>query len=150
MNAIVLDSGPLGLIVHKAGVKAADDCRTWLAGHIVRGVRVVVPEIIDFELRRELLRLVKHSALADLEAFEVQTSDRFLPLTTLVLRHAAVLWADARRQGYPTAAPHELDVDVILAAQALSLELPPSQFIVATSNPVHLSRFVPADTWQNI
>jgi hypothetical protein len=36
---------------------------------------------------------------------------------------------------------------VILAAQALSLGGP---VVVATTNPAHLARFVPAEVWQNI
>jgi hypothetical protein len=150
IKAIVLDSGPLGLIVHKVGVKAADDCRTWLAGHIQRGVRVLVPEIVDYELRRELIRLGKVQAISDLQTFETDVPGRYLPVNTPVLRHAAELWAEARKQGIPTAHEHELDVDLILAAQALGVGLPPTDFAVATSNPFHLSRFVPADLWQNI
>jgi hypothetical protein len=37
---------------------------------------------------------------------------------------------------------------MILAAQAVMLGAP--DFVIATTNPKHLSRFVPADLWQNI
>jgi hypothetical protein len=37
---------------------------------------------------------------------------------------------------------------VILAAQAIALEAP--DVLIATTNIGHLSRFVPADLWQNI
>jgi hypothetical protein len=63
------------------------------------------------------------------------------------MRWAAELWAQARQGGYPTAPDPALDGDVILAAQALSLGVP---VVVATANVAHLSRFVPADVWQNI
>ncbi len=150
ISVIVLDSGPLGLIVHRRGVREADDCRAWAAARMQQGVRLVVPEIVDFELRRELLRLGKTQSLADLDAFALQEPGRYLPLTTAVLRDAARMWADVRRQGMPTAAPHELDVDVILAAQALALGFRTTDLAVATSNSAHLSRFVPADTWRNL
>jgi len=50
----------------------------------------------------------------------------------------------------PTADPKALDGDVILAAQAISLGFPPSQFIIATTNPGHITRYAPADLWTNI
>src|SRR4051812_38089821 len=56
---IVLDSGPLGLLTQRPGVAPADACRAWLAAHSSRGVGIVVPEIVDYELRRELLRAGK-------------------------------------------------------------------------------------------
>lgn len=43
-----------------------------------------------------------------------------------------------------------LDVDVILAAQALLLGIPPSDFIIATTNVGHLSQFAPTDLWSDI
>lgn len=63
---------------------------------------------------------------------------------------AAQLWADARRRGLPTGTERELDIDVILAAQALVLEQGGDRMIVATTNPRHLSRFVDARPWQEI
>jgi hypothetical protein len=66
------------------------------------------------------------------------------------MRLAAQLWADVRRRGLSTADSKELDVDVILAAQVLDTRRPLSDIIVATSNPAHISRFVPADLWANI
>jgi hypothetical protein len=61
---------------------------------------------------------------------------------------AAELWAKARRQGKPTAHPHALDVDVILAAQVLAAGFDPADFVVATSNVSHISQFVPAQPWE--
>ena len=63
---------------------------------------------------------------------------------------AASLWAKARQSGLPTADPKKLDVDVILAAQALTLNAPASSVVIATENVGHLSRFVAADLWSNI
>jgi len=70
-----------------------------------------------------------------------------VPLTTAAMRRAAELWAWARNTGQQTAPDPALDGDVIVAAQALTLNTP---VVVATGNPAHLSRFVPAELWQNI
>jgi len=129
---------------------AGDACKRWLADHLLAGDRVVVPEIIDYELRRELIRGNYTAAVANLNAFNTAQIDRYLPLTGAQLRLAAQLWADIRNQGLPTADPHALDVDVILAAQAMSLGLPPSLYVIATTNIIHLARFVPADLWEKI
>jgi predicted nucleic acid-binding protein len=58
---------------------------------------------------------------------------------------AADLWAQARKNGLPTADPKALDGDAILAAQALEVN-----GIVATDNVGHLARFVTARTWRDI
>lgn len=63
MQVIVLDSGPLALITQRRGVVAADECRAWLATHLRRGIRAMVPEISDYEVRRELHRAGKLTSL---------------------------------------------------------------------------------------
>lgn len=149
-NVIVLDSGPLGLLFQKPGITEADECRRWLAGHLSGGVRGIVPEIVNYELRRELIRLNLALAVAALDAFNRAVPDRYLPIRTSAIERAGTLWADARRAGVPTAHPHALDVDVILAAQVLDAGLSTADFVVATTNPVHLTRFVPCDLWHNV
>ena len=149
-SVIVLDSAPLGLLFQKTGIPEADQCRAWLAGHLQGGVRVVVPEVVNYELRRELLRLGHASAVAALDAFNRAAPDRYIPIRTSAVELAATLWAKARAAGVSTAHPHALDVDVILAAQVLDAGLNPNDFVVATSNLAHLTRFVPAELWGNI
>jgi hypothetical protein len=61
---------------------------------------------------------------------------------------AAEMWAIVRQAGLPTAGDAELDVDVILAAQAFSLNDPTT--VIATSNVGHLGRFLPALHWHVI
>jgi hypothetical protein len=63
---------------------------------------------------------------------------------------AAELWAKARQQGRSTADAKDLDVDVILAAQALSFGPAPSDVVIATSNEEHLSQFITARNWNEI
>lgn len=147
---IVLDSGPLGVLFQKQGIAEVDECREWLRRHLAAGVAVLVPEIVNYELRRELLRLKKSKALAALAAFNAAVPGRFLPLTTKAIDLAAELWAQARQHGRPTADPHALDIDVILAAQVLTAGHSPTDFVVATSNVSHISQFVPAEEWRRI
>lgn len=150
-RAIILDSTPLALLARVPGSAPADACKAWLARHLAARARVVIPEIIDYEVRRELLRLKLTASLARLDAIRRHRDVQFLPIAAGVLDVAASLWAQARQRGRPTADPHALDVDVILAAQALSLALPPSDFVVATSNPPgHQSQFVPVEVWEKI
>ena len=50
----------------------------------------------------------------------------------------------------PTADVKDLDIDVSLAAQALSFGPAPSDVVIATSNAKHLSQFVTAQNWSEI
>ena len=147
---IALDSSPLGLLFQGSAVKAANECRTWLEARFADGVEVIVPEIVYCELRRELLRLQRYKSIAAMIDFSHSVPGRYLPITTAAMDLAAELWAKARQHGKPTAHPHALDVDVILAAQVLSASLDPADFVVATSNVSHLSQFVPSAPWKTI
>jgi predicted nucleic acid-binding protein len=143
---VLLDSGPLGLLSHSRRAAIIVTCAQWLASLLATGRRVLVPEITDYEVRRELLRLGRTTAVSRLDALARATE--YLPLTTPAMRLAAALWAQARQQGQPTAGDNTIDADIILAAQALALGTP--DIVVATTNVGHLTRFVPADLWQNI
>jgi len=63
------------------------------------------------------------------------------------LRLAANLWAKSRQGGHPIADPQALDIDVIIAAQALSSGFTPNDITIVTSNPRHLSPFITAKSW---
>jgi predicted nucleic acid-binding protein len=143
---VVLDTGPLGLITQRRGVPVADACKQWLDGLLARDVRIVLPEIADYELRRELVRAGKSASVIRLDRY-VQAL-HYEPITTNAMRKAAELWAFARQQGLPTAADAALDGDVILSAQ--SLLLPWGQIVVATTNIGHLRRFITAERWTDI
>lgn len=106
------------------------------------------PEIADHEVRRELLRAGKSRGIQQLD--ELKRVLEYAPLTTEAMLLAAQFWADARRQGRPTADPHALDADVILAAQATLIAAPGDEVVVATTNPAHLGHFVDARIWQDI
>lgn len=61
---------------------------------IRNGARVLVPEITDYEVQRELLRAGKTKGVASLNALKSQGG--YLPLTTEVMLKAAELLAYAR------------------------------------------------------
>ena len=105
-----------------------------------------MPEIADYEVRRELIRARKYRGISRLDGLIKQVA--YLAITTAAMRLAAEYWAQARRHGQPAAADSALDGDVIIAAQAMTLNL--AKVVVATTNPRHFSPFVEADLWFNI
>ncbi len=147
---LFLDTGPLGLIAQRSAVVNADACRGWVMSHLAAGDQFIVPEVADYELRRELIRIRAVGGLRRLDRFIQGAPNRYLPLTTPAMRRAAHLWADVRSRGMPTADPKELDGDAILAAQVLTSGLAGPDTIVATTNVSHLSRFLPAQLWSSI
>jgi predicted nucleic acid-binding protein len=147
-HLIMLDAGPLGLLTRSPRVPEAQQCADWLRERLALGARVILPEIADYEVRRELLRLRATSALRRLDALGSRLE--YLHLTTAAMRRAAELWAQVRQQGQPTAAPHALDADVILAAQAQLVLGLDDTLTVATTNVGHLSRLILAQRWEEI
>ncbi len=145
-RTVLLDAGPLGLVTNPQLSPQSIACAQWLQSLIARGNRVILPEIADYEVRRELLRANKVKGLAHLDALAELLE--YLPLTTAAMHQAALLWARARQQGQPTASDKMIDGDMILVAQAMTLSVP--NVIIATTNVGHLTRFAPADLWQNI
>ncbi len=145
-RVVLLDTGPLGKITNPKVTPSNVACVRWYQSLTAASVRIIVPEIADYEIRRELLRANKTPGIARLDGL-IQTVE-YLPITTTAMRQAAAFWAQARQQGQPTAGDNTIDCDMILAAQAVTLGAP--DFVIATTNPKHLSHFVPADLWQNI
>jgi predicted nucleic acid-binding protein len=146
IQVVLLDSGPIGLITNPNRSPASIACTNWIQTISVVGIRVIIPEIADYEVRRELLRSNKVKGIKRLD--ELIDLVEYLPISTAAMRQAAIFWAQARQQGQPTAGDKTIDGDMILAAQAMALNV--SDVIIATTNVGHLSRFVRADLWQNI
>jgi len=136
----MLDSGPLARISHP---RANPELVAWLEGLLKSGVRILLPEIADYEVRRELLRAGKTVGVSRLD--QLKQVLEYLPLDTQVMLRAAEMWADVRRRGQPTADPKELDGDVILAAQAEQVKA-----TVVTENVGHLTRLVAAKRWTEV
>jgi hypothetical protein len=145
---ILLDTGPLGLVTNPRSSKATDRCNLWMDEQVAQGVRVLVPEIADYELRRELIRAGKIKGIAKLN--ELKRSLGYIPINAWTMLKAAEYWAQSRRLGKPTARDAALDADVILAAQAEFLKDKGHTVIIATSNPKHLEMFVDARDWSEI
>jgi predicted nucleic acid-binding protein len=143
---VLLDAGPLGLVSNPGYSPQNHACAQWLQRLLSEGVRVIIPEIADYEIRRELLRAGKTRGLGKLDALAKLIE--YLPITTSAMRRAAEFWAQARQQGRQAASDAALDADMILAGQADAMRLPDT--IIATTNVGHLKAFVPADVWQNI
>lgn len=146
-RVILLDSGPLGLLTLPKVRPEAERCDLWLQQCAIDDTVIGVSEITDYEIRRELLRLRNANGIRRLDALTGLRGVAYLPLTTADMRRAAEFWATARHRGRPTADPHGLDCDVILAAQAQALIGDGHDVVVATTNVRHLALFVPAAEW---
>jgi len=96
---IFLDSTPVGLITNPKAIPLALQCQQWL-DILARNINVVLSEIIDYEVRRELLRANKLSSIRKLDLLKSELT--YLPITTEVMLKAAELWARARNAGKPT------------------------------------------------
>ncbi len=145
---VILDAGPLGLITNPKSTFEVHACSRWLHSLLSQGVEVAIPEIADYEIRRELLRADKLKGLSRLDSFKSRLG--YVAITTEAMLLAAQLWARARKNGRPTATDTALDADVILSAQALLMAEDGYDIEVATTNVKHIEQFVTARLWQDI
>ncbi|KYC36933.1 nucleic acid-binding protein [Scytonema hofmannii PCC 7110] len=145
---VVLDSGPLGILTNPKASSFNLECRSWLLSLQSKGYEIILPEIVDYEVRRELIRVNKLAGIKRLNDLKMQL--KYLPIDTATMLQAAEFWAEARRRGIPTADPKALDGDVMLAAQAKQIEVNDDIVVIATTNVNHLSQFVDARIWQEI
>jgi len=148
---LLLDTNLLRKLCHPS---KHSEVREWFQGWLSaadagRELDIAISAAADYELRRGYLwKLGRHED----ERKALDRLDRLCrlldvqPVSESVLRHAAALWADARRNGYSTAPERDIDWDVIIAAQAT--EIPA---IVVTSNAQHIARYgVAARDWHEI
>jgi hypothetical protein len=112
------------------------------------GVRIFVPEIADYEVRRELLRLGAVAGIRRLD--RVKATLDYAPLTTDVMLQAAQFWATTRQAGRPTTAPEASTPIASWRAQATRAAGPGDVVTVATTNVGHLAQFVNARRWETI
>lgn len=145
---ILLDSGPLGMVSNPKAKPPYLKCQLWLESLLQNNETVILPEIADYEIRRELIRAGKTAGIRKLN--QLKSLLTYCPISTETMLLAAELWAQSRKAGKPTADPKALDGDVILAAQAKLLEFGGNQVVIATTNVGHLSQFVDAREWQQV
>src|SRR5205814_9710938 len=109
--------GPLGRLTSPNASDLANAAAArWFREQLAAGAIYYLPEIADYELRREMIRAKRARGLSRLAAMARRI--RYEPLDTPTMRRAAELWAESYERGPPTADPRELNGDVILAAQA--------------------------------
>jgi predicted nucleic acid-binding protein len=152
---VLLDSTPLRMVTYAVVRSEIGECNEWLEQLLINDVPVLVPEIIDYELRRELIRTDNFDAIEFLNKLAADLG--YLKLNSETYQIAASLWASVRKKGQPTAADERLDIDCLLAAQAHQVStIPPfhdSQIRIATWDS-DLSRFdrgrVRALQWRDI
>jgi hypothetical protein len=144
---VLLDAGPLGMITNPRSSPENEECKDWLASLVFKGTQIVVPEIADYEVRRELLRAERINGLSRLDALKGLLT--YAPITTSVMVKAAGFWAVARKQGRQSASDASLDADMILAAQAAELS-EGAEAIIATTNVRHLALFSSARFWREV
>lgn len=148
-QTILLDAGPIGIVTNPKASPENLDCNKWLEAILRKGYRVFVPEIADYEIRRELLRANKLEGIKRLD--QLIRAIGYIPLSTETMLKAAEFWAKLRKDGQPTADDKALDGDVILAAQAVTIiDYTKSSVLIATTNVGHLSRLTPAYEWREI
>jgi hypothetical protein len=145
---VLLDAGPLGMITNPKSSPENEACKNWLANLAYSGVEIAIPEIADYEVRRELLRAGKERGLRRLDA--LRGIFRYAPITTPVMHQAAEFWAAARKIGRQSADDASLDADMILAAQAGALVRAGDETVIATTNVRHLTLFASARVWREI
>jgi len=150
-TSLLLDTSIASRLCHPAK-EANQPIAEWFERLLVengRSVRVFLPEIVDYEVRRGLVHVALKSGRSTTRSLlrldRLGETLDYLPLDTRTMRKAAGLWAEARNSGLPTAAPEALDGDAILAAQALLVG-----GLVVTENVRHLERFVRAYRWADV
>ncbi len=97
---VLLDSGPVGMVTTpKAASPVYRECKLWFDSLEPKGYTLMLPEIADYEVRRELVRANKLAGIRRLD--ELKATLTYLPITTPAMLKAAELWAEARRGGRP-------------------------------------------------
>jgi predicted nucleic acid-binding protein len=131
-----LDSGVLGEILKSP---PNPDTLKWLNFVKNQKISLRVAEIIDYELRRNLILEGLQKSINKLNQFKQKK--QFIFITSESLLEASEIWAKLRVDAKATADIKNIDVDVILAAQAFSQKPNFEEIIIVTTNASDISRF---------
>lgn len=136
MNKVVLvDSTPLGQITHP---NIKPQVKNWLQNLNNQEIKLLIPEIADYELRRQLLL---NNRVKSIKRLDDLIKGRLILIDRKTVLKACELWAWIRKQGLPTADRENIDGDVILSAQAILQTEFYYEVIIVTENVKHISRF---------
>ena len=101
-DVFLLDTGILGQVSHpRRNLEFAQ----WFDRLLPTNATIIMSEVADYEVRRELLRAERNVGIQRLN--QLKTVLQYLPITTSVMLLAAQLWAEARRRVRPTADPNK-------------------------------------------
>ena len=151
---IILDTGPLGMISNPRASIENDAIKDWVLKQLRNNALIVVPEVADYEVRRELIRAKKLQGISHLDS--LKSTLRYLPIDTETMLEAAQIWAEARNIGKPATNNLSLDGDMVLVAQVRAAtrvwaeEAAGGHTTLATTNPKHLNYFCDARLWRDI
>ena len=146
---VLLDAGPLGLVTNtNPRNPEAVQCAQWLQSLLSSGIRVCIPEVSDYEVRRSLIKIDSKNSINKLD--QLNSVLDYQPITTLAMHQAAEFWARARKQGNPTADDKALDGDMVLVGQASEILQKGDNVIIATTNVKHIELFMDARQWNDI
>ncbi len=145
---LAIDTCILSKICHPGKNSNKEIC-AWFSNVILSGeYQIYIAAIVDYEIRRGLLHLTKtgQESQKSITRLDTYISDfDYIPLDRIIMNNAAELWADARSKGISTADQKALDADVILAAQAKSVNA-----IVVTDNVRHLGKYIMTKKWNEL
>ena len=85
---VLLDTEPLGMVSHP---RPNRDVVEWIKNLLQSGAEILVPEIADYEVRRELLRAKKTKGIKRLD--DLTRTMGYVPITTEAMLKAAEFWA---------------------------------------------------------
>jgi predicted nucleic acid-binding protein len=126
VSGVLLDTNIVSLLMRNEG-GVSSRARAARSG----GADLLLCPVVDYEIRRGLLKRGAQGALRSFEA--IRSGLVYEPFDEATWRQAAELWAASRRLGQPIP-----DADLLIAAQALQLEA-----TLATDNQKRFEVFKP-------